>query len=409
MCPNLMEMSLSERLPHADDVSPEDVWGDVAALWEDLPGTGTPLPPRRVKEENAAPNAGGGGVGLRIGEDLTIQAAGEALAGMEVQEINGRVVRLNPETAAEPWAPRQFKFHQKPEGSKAGRSHAGETRDWGKAKKQPLVWVFGCGAAVVAGVVWAVMLLPSIDKSLMARPRPGDTELVLEPDGMTADAVAIKQMLARQTEAESILHALVAAPAAADVLPMLRDAADVAALIQRDHHLIGTCVNQRPPLTDHWTALQKEGITYGLLKGTFPDFSNFEAYFVVEDGRLVLDWKASTAYGTADFGELAQKRGNAAEIRAWISNAGFYTLAYPEAEFQCHQLVSPDKQQSIWAYSRRGGLAESFFSSRLQGGYILPTETESMKVTLRLEPGPDDALPNQWLIGELLHKDWISP
>lgn len=402
-----MESSLSDSPPLAEDVSPEDIWGDVAALEADAHGT--VLPPRREKEENHAPDEVGGGMGLRLGGGLSTHAAGETPPRLEVQEINGSVVRLDPEIASEPWAPRQISFQQRPAGQEDGRMASGEAREWGKPKKQPVIWIFGSGAAVVASVVWAVMMLPSIDKSSAARPRPGDTELVLEPDGMTTEAVAIKDMLAHQAEAEGIFHALVTTPSVADILHMLRDAGNVAGLIQKDHHLIGAFAGQRPPKTDHWTALQKEGVTYGLLKGTLPDHSNYEAYFVMENGRLVLDWKATIAFGTVDFGDLAQKRGNPAEIRAWISNAGFYTLAFPEDEYQCHQLLSPDKQQSVWAYSRRGGEVESFFSARLKGGYILPTETESMKATLRLEAGPSTALPNQWLIGELLHKDWIAP
>jgi len=400
-----METSLSYRPPHADEVSPEDVWGDSFGDEVDAGNTGTNLPPKRVKE--AVPASGGaeGDVGLRIGGGLSSHAAGDAAPRIEVQEIDGSVVRLDPETATEPWAPRQFTFQQRP----AGRSNAGEARDWGRSRKQPVIWLFGSGVAVLATVVGAVMLLPSIDKSIAARPRPGDTELVLEPDGMTAEAQAIKNMLARQAEAEGIFRALVTAPSVADILPLLRDAGGIAGLIQPNHYLLGGFVDRLPPKTDHWTALRSEDLTYGLLKGTLPDHSRFEAYFVIEDGRLVLDWKASSAFGTADFAELAQKRGNPAEIRAWISNAGFYTLAFPEDEFQCYQLLSPDRQQSVWAYSHRGGVAEALINSRLKGGYILQNEEESMKATFRLEAGPADALANQWLIGELLHKDWIAP
>jgi hypothetical protein len=404
-----METSLIDRPPHAEDVSPEDVWGDVVGLEADSRGAGTALPPKRVKEETQANSAAEGEVGLRIGGGHSGHASGDAAPRLEVQEIDGCVVRLDPETASEPWAPRQFTFHQRPAGHEAGRGAAGEARDWGKPRKQPVIWIFGSGLAVVVTIVGAVMLLPSIDKSIAARPRPGDTELVLEPDGMTPEAVDIKNMLARQAEAEGIFRALVTAPSAADMLPLLRDAGEITALIQTKPYPPGALAGRLAPKTDHWTALHSEGLTYGLLKGTFPDHTRFEAYFVMENEKLVLDWKASSGFGTADFGELAQKRGNPAEIRAWISNAGFYTLAFPEETFQCYQLLSPDKQQSVWAYCRRGGDVEGLVNTRLKGGYILQNETESMKATVRLEPGPADALPNQWLIGELLHKDWIAP
>lgn len=404
-----METSLIDRLSDTEDVSPDDVWGDVAGLESDPHNTGTALPPKRVKDEKQASGAAEGEVGLRIGSGISSHAAGEVAARLEVQEIDGTVVRLDPEIPAEPWAPRHVNFQQRPAVPAQDRATAGEARDWGKPKKQPVIWIFGSSVAVVAMVVGAVMLLPSIDKSIAARPRPGDTELVLEPDGMTQEAVDIKNMLARQTEAEDIFRALVTAPSVAEMLPMLRQARKTSELIQANPHPLGAFAGQPAPRTQHWTSLQRDGLTYGLLKGGLPDHSGFEAYFVMEDGKLVLDWKASSGYGTANFADLAQKRGNPAEIRVWISNAEFYTLAFPEEAFQCYQLLSPDKQQSIWAYCRRGSEVESIINTRLQGGYILQNQVESMKATVRLEAGPAEALPNQWLIGELLHKDWISP
>lgn len=402
-----MEMSMSDHTPDAKGVFPEDIWGDPAALEADLQGT--ILPPKRVREENHAPGADQGGMGLRIGGWHAEYAAPNESQSFEVQEISGTVVRLDPDTAAEPWAERQISFQQRPAGAEPRRGAAGETREWGKSRKQPVIWIVASGSAVLAMVILALVMLPSIDKSIAARPRPGDIELILEPDGMNAEALAIKSMLARQKEAEEIIRTLVSAASVTDILPSLRDADKIAGLVQAAPHLIGSFINQPAPKTDHWTALHSDGLTYGLLKATLPDYSNFEAYFVIQDDKLVLDWEASIAFGTADFGELAQKRGDSSEIRAWVSNAGFYTLAFPEEEFQCHQLLSPGKQQSIWAYSRRGSDAESLINTRLKGGYILQNETESMKATLRLEAGSAEALPNQWLIGELLHKDWIAP
>lgn len=402
-----MEMSMSDHTPDAKGVFPEDIWGDPEALEADLQGT--ILPPKRVREENHAPGADQGGMGLRIGGWHAEYAAPTESQSFEVQEISGSVVRLDPETAAEPWAQRQISFQQRPAEAEPRRGAAGETREWGRSRKQPVIWMVASGGAVLAMVILALVMLPSIDKSISASPRPGDIELVLEQDGMNAEALALKSMLARQKEAEEIFRALATAPSVPDILSSLRDADEIAGLIQTDPHLIGFYINQAPLKTDHWTALHSDGLTYGLLKGTLSDHSNFEAYFVIQDEKLVLDWKASSAFGTANFGELAQKRGDSSEIRAWVSNAGFHTLAFPEDEFQCHQLLSPDKEQSIWAYSRRGSDVERLINTRLKGGYILQSETESMKATLRLEAGPAEALPNQWLIGELLHKDWIAP
>jgi hypothetical protein len=48
-------------------------------------------------------------------------------------------------------------------------------------------------------------------------------------------------------------------------------------------------------------------------------------------------------------------------------------------------------------------------SGEFEGGAILSGTPLPKKFTLRLKAGSDDALPNQWTIVELLHKDWIAP
>jgi hypothetical protein len=44
-----------------------------------------------------------------------------------------------------------------------------------------------------------------------------------------------------------------------------------------------------------------------------------------------------------------------------------------------------------------------------KGGNIISGSNEAKKYTLRLEGAPEAAAANQWIIAELLHKDWIEP
>jgi len=390
------------------DVSPDDVWGDPVICAE--PATQNPapaLPPKRLRPEYPAPSAATGGEGLRISYDMAPRDNGGPLAPLEIQEIRGEVVRLEPEEPAVSRMPRHVAFHERPAHAPDPAAASGEATDWGRAKRQPVIWILGIGMAVAATVVGAMVMLPFVNKSNAARPPlPGQSEWVLEA---VTEADAISEMLSRKAEAERVFQDFISAPSPEAIPPLIRDPEKIDGLIREMRHPAGAFANRPPPKTRNWIVRETPLIRYGILTGILPDHSNFEAYFTLAQGRLVMDWKASTAYGTAGFAELAQKQGNPAEIRTMILPSDFYTLAFPEGAYQNYQMVSPDQRESIWAYSRRGTDVHEALKLLLNSGEIITDETEPVKVTVRLEPGPANSLPGQWQIVELLHKDWIAP
>lgn len=408
-----MESNLTDRATRMPEVSPDDVWGDVVGFDFDEPAMGSALPPKRNRSEKPSSTAvGGRNEPLRI--DLPPQyqpnsANDRPSHGLEVQEINGSVLRLTPEESENPRMPRQIAFHERQPCPKGSRSSGGETREWGRAKKQSAVWILGTSVAVATMVVGTLMLLPMINESNAARPSPGQTDLVLDPEEALNDSGSLRDMLAQQTEAERIYTIFASALTPDDILPLLRDSSKVTPLVRAGKRPPTLSGNQRLQGHSDWGAYEKDGHTYGILKGALPDHSPFNAYFVISGGILLMDWKASTAYGTASFEELEQKLGNPDEIRCWISPSDFYTLAFPEHEYQSYQLVSPDQCKAVWCYGRRGEAANAALGGIFKAGGILAPKTDLEKVTLRLSPGPADGLPNQWLIVELLHKDWICP
>jgi hypothetical protein len=122
-----------------------------------------------------------------------------------------------------------------------------------------------------------------------------------------------------------------------------------------------------------------------------------------------MDWKATTGYGTATFGELAQGAGDGSEIRGTISPDSFHTAAWPESDYQSYQLLAPSGRTSLWCYAKRTDAVGIELGGYFASGEVLIESPDKKKVTVRLARGPDDSLPNQWLIEEMLHIDWINP
>jgi hypothetical protein len=255
-------------------------------------------------------------------------------------------------------------------------------------------------------VVGGVLALPRINKPNEARPGSGESEWVVEA---VANGETMADMLSRKGEAGRVFHEFLTASSAEAVRPLVRDPGETVGLIRKIRRLPLFSPPPPPLKIDNWGAYENQSLTYGILTGTLPDHSKFETYFTVLDGRLVMDWKASTACGTATFAQLRRNQGDPAEIRGWIEPVEFYSLAFSENSHQAYQLASPDKLQVIWTYARRGSDVHQALKLLIKGGYIIKGRTEPQKVTVRLAPGPADSLPGQWQIVELLHKEWISP
>ncbi len=116
-----------------------------------------------------------------------------------------------------------------------------------------------------------------------------------------------------------------------------------------------------------------------------------------------------TDYGTADFPALVMGRGDADEILGWIAPDNFHTHLFPESEYRSYRFLSADEKAMLWVYAGKNEEIAATLDRTLSDGQILRGESRPIKATLRLAPPPEGALPNQWLLAELLHKEWIGP
>jgi hypothetical protein len=401
-----MEIAPGHRELSPPDVGPDDVWGDPACLSEEGPAT-IALPAKRPRKRRAEKGSAPDNGALRIDSRHYPRMEAEPQAGgLEVEEINGAVLRLAPEMPPVERVPRQFTFHvREPRHGKKRRS--GETGEWGRRPhRHSLLWVCGAGTAIVGLVVGAMVMLPRVNRANAVEFQAGGMELVIDRIDVDDGPRLMAAMMPRQAEALELYRAFTSARSVEEVLPLLRDPAAVEPLLRAS--ALGTWT--QPAESGHvWNVKEENGVIHGVLEGIRADHSKFQAYFVDVGGRLRIDWKASTAHGTADFADLAGGIGDPAEIRGWINPTDFYTLAFPENEFRAYRLVSPDGTKALWVYAEVGGEAAKALDPWMRGGQILAGNHEQKKATLRLARPPDGAMPNQWRLVELLHKDWIAP
>lgn len=414
---SLMNPSLADPNNHVPDVSPDDAWGDVEGcltgpivvdeVVEQAPTTlpAAVLPPKRPKE--TAAQGGSGDEGLRIDSNIQRRLPDEPEVRLEVQEIDGSVVRLDPEEPAAPRMPRQLTFHEKPPENPEAKERQGEGREWGRASRFSIRWIAAISVTVAGVVIASLVMLPKINQANAER--RDEMELVVETDDNVEEIVAIQDMLARQPEATQMFRKFATARLVDDVLPLLRDIQSVEPLVRGKEWAPIAPANWDPSSGLNWFVFDQKGQAFGILEGLLPDFSSFSAYLALKDGQLHLDWKATTGYSTAGFDEMTKGSGDTSEVRALASPSGFYTDVFPEQEYQSFQLYSPDGEQAIWAYTKRGSQVDADLGRVLSKGAIIDEAQEKKKVTLKLARPPGGGLPNQWLVEEMLHKDWITP
>lgn len=394
---------------HAPEVSAEDDWGDAEETPNQAASGATALPPKRkVAERPAADLEAAPEPGLRIEPNLLRLEKTEQAHKLEVQEINDSVVRLEQERPPPLRVERQITFHERPSKEEDPQKLAGEKQEWGKARVQSKLWMVFAGGAVALIVITVMWLQPMLNKRDLPAANAATPSI---PEGKTISDSSqnFDELLMKQQEAAQIFRTYSQAIHLDQIMPVIRDGKILKDTLANHWKPLGIPKQWNAMMETKWLIADLDGYACGILEGNLPDHSNFAAYFVMQEGRLLLDWKATTGFSTATFSDLEQGMGDSSEIRGILSPAEFYTAEWPEAEYCSYRLISPDESTLLWCFVRRGGINEWQIGKIFGAGEIVREASGPRKITLRLERGPEGTPPNQWLVGEMLHIDWVNP
>lgn len=404
----MMKSSLSDPNNHVPEISPDDSWGDLEEVRPPNAASPTTLPAKRNLADQPA-TVVQAGVGLRIEANVARAHPKDSQPGLEIQEINGGIVRLSPEIESPPKVERQFTFHEKPVEITPGKKPKKLGFNLKRLPGGKPSWIFGMGLTVTALVISSLMLLPAINAPNAPREDSQRRILSVVNEEKVEGMESLNNLLEKQTEALQIFRSYAQASGIDEVIPLVKDGRMHEETLRKHWKPLGLPNSWTPATDSSWSVMDLAGQPCALMEGNLPGSSKFTAYFTHQSGRLVLDWKATVAFGTASFTQLEEGSGDGSEIRGEIEPANFFTAQWPEAEYGSYLLASPDKKHSIWCFARRDEAAEHFIGRLFNKGEILVESQRSRKVTLRLIRGPDGTPPNQWLVGEMLHIDWATP
>ncbi len=345
--------------------------------------------------------------GLRIDGTSRPKPTKKESQRLKITEISPTVVRLKAD-APPPRVERIVAFHEFTAPAAENHQNRGEGGEWGRKHSISLRWVLGMGATVVALVVLGMIALPYINAPNAVAPTASAASGGAVSENNPTDIDAMANLLSQQPEAMSIYRSFLAAAHPDDILPIIRHSEAMEEVLRQRWKPAQVPRDWQPSPDSGWLVKELAGHPCALLSGRLPDNTKFLAYFTAEYGPLLLDWKATTGYGTASFEDLAEGDGDGSEIRGEITSSDFYSQAFPEATYQAYRFTSPDRKDSIWCYAARDTPASAVLAREFQGGTILENTVDSVKVTLALEHGPAGTQPNQWLIRNLIRLDWVA-
>lgn len=406
-----MNTGFSDPNNHVPEVTPDDAWGDSDSHFTEVAQPTAILPPRRqLVLEKAASRVEPVEIGLRIDTRLMQDELSESPRKLEVQDFNTNVVRLDQDENSPPKVDRIVTFHERPASLPSKGNLHGEGREWGQVHRGSLKWLWGMGGGVALLVVLGIALLPAINAPNAAREIPGSNSPFTDEEATSPLAKQMSQMLQQQPEAMQTYRSFIHAANADQALKFIHGGETFKDLLRTNWKPLQIPEQWAPPDESTWTVIDREGHALGLLQGVMPDLTKFTAYFALDDkNQLLLDWKSTIGFGTSSFAQLEDGPCDASEIRGVISLSDFYTSTFPEDDYQCFRLASPDDKSFVWCYTLRNSVEFTEISAELNPGSIDTESRAPIKVTLRLERGPEASLKNQWLIGKLLHLDWTSP
>lgn len=405
-----MEPVVGDPNNHVPEVLPGDDWGDVAGGCETSAAIGTVLPPRRVRgsSDMARTQPEPPAEGLRIESMPGRLKAGIEGAPIEVAEIGGSVLKLVPTERAERAVRVPAAVGFKEAAHKIEVSpvvvEVVDPRHGRLGRLSVRAMLVG-GGSVVALVLAGLWIQPWIGRQQLSNVPPTEKWVIEE----RPESVAMDAMAARVSEAMEMFRAYAVADSVDAVLPLLsrRHGLDEA-IVRSGHRLLKVDPAWSPPLDTSWSVTDEDGLCHGVLEGFLPDASAFCAYFVMDQGdRLRIDWKATTAHGTASFEELSRGEGDPREIRAVVVPGDYYNGAFAEERFDCYRLNSAQGTSLIWGYVAKESELAAGLKRMFPESVILEGGTTPLRLTLALRQSSGEAAAGQWEIGEMLHKDWL--
>lgn len=147
-----------------------------------------------------------------------------------------------------------------------------------------------------------------------------------------------------------------------------------------------------------------------VVSGHCEDHSPFRAYFVREQGRLRLDWEATSAFSEIPIADLPGATPHTpVAIRCLLRPRTFYTASLPEEQYRCYLLENADARCFVWGYAERDSALDRKLDGSLSADSAFMEKKPGERVIVALTAPPQRDSPAQFLVTDLLQIEWVMP
>ena len=158
------------------------------------------------------------------------------------------------------------------------------------------------------------------------------------------------------------------------------------------------------------------GTGYLLVSGHCEDHSPYKTYFVYQDGRVVLDWEASTGCSELTVADLLERKPRKEMlVRCLLEKRSNYEIELGGVTYSGYFVSSPDLNSRIIAYiplnSARNKQLERDLKATLNYGMFVTKSPpiKNKRVTLKIAHRGELGDQGLFEIIEFEHDDWVSP
>ncbi|MGJ8644077.1 MAG: hypothetical protein ACSHX9_11755 [Luteolibacter sp.] len=278
------------------------------------------------------------------------------------------------------------------------------------ALKTTALW--GASFAVIAGGVFLFLKgTEPVPELVEVEVDPNTGKAVLEtPTSLTAgfdEEELIPEGLLRRSEAELLNmveplgQQFLEATTVKEILPLVRDSADVALKIRRFHP-----DGMISPLGfSGIDSLKQVEYKDGFAAVTFltaDQQSKTMAFSETEEG-LKIDWDSWAGWSELSWDELvAEKPTKPVLVRVFSKPVPYYNFDFSDdSEWVSYRLISPDNEHMLYGYAKRGSLLDE---------QLRPPDPEiTTRVTLKISFPEGSVSSSQVKIDELLVEGWVLP
>lgn len=194
-----------------------------------------------------------------------------------------------------------------------------------------------------------------------------------------------------------------------EVTPLVRSPAQAEQLVRWERAGKWSGFDTSEPTSITWDYGSSGEAGYMVMVGIRKDFRDFRAYFIRDEGKVLLDVDATEARSEVPVPELTgETLAQPVLVRCWLAKEPHFDARSDEALFSWYQVLAPNQVDFVWAYCKRGDPIDEALRTELNYGRLIGDRKDYFRAIIRLS-NARGFREDEFLISEFVASEWVLP